>query len=338
VTRTGTVVDTVFRHFRLLRYVPRAPRSIDTARLEGLLADEGIIVHRRTIQRDLEALAGRFSGLTCNTTTKPYAWRWEKDATGYEVPTMGLSAAVTLELLRAHMREALPRATERLLHEHFERARQVIAACPGAKMARWPRKIRVQPRGLPRRATDVPPAVLDVVYGALLEERCFVAQYRPRGATVDREYEVNPLGLVLRHGTIVLVCTLWGYDDVVQLLLHRIRRALPIDKRTRTPPRFDLDAFVASGELGYQLDARPVRLRVRFHRDAALSLHESPISADQRITSGGEEHEILTATVPDTSELRAWLRSYGPWALVLGPPRLRREMAEDARRSAAQYR
>lgn len=250
---------------------------------------------------------------------------------------MGLSAAVTLELLQAHLQEALPRCTLSTLEAYFVRARQVLRQSAGSRMARWPRKIRVSPRGLPRVPADVSRAVLDVVYDALLHERRFRVVYRAREATKDSEYDVNPLGLVLRHGTIVLVCSLWSYDDVVQLVLHRIRGAHGLDEARRVPPGFDLDAWMQSGELGYRLDARPLRIRVRFHREACVPLHETPISADQELGPDGDDHEVLRATVPDTTDLRAWLRSYGTLAEVLAPAKLRREVADEAKRLSAIY-
>lgn len=56
--------------------------------------------------------------------------------------------------------------------------------------------------------------------------------YRPAGAIEDKRYNANLLGLVLRDNVTYLVCTLREYDNVKQLVLHRIRSARLLDTCT----------------------------------------------------------------------------------------------------------
>jgi len=168
--RRGGVSETVLRYWQMLRLVPRAPRKIDSATVERLLRDEGIEIGRRSIQRELEALSTSFPALSCDRRSKPFGWSWERDALTLEVPGMSLSTAVTLDLVRAYLSQALPRATLRALSPYFERARETLARSQGLRLARWSRKVRVVPRGQALRPAEVRAAVLDAVYEALLEE------------------------------------------------------------------------------------------------------------------------------------------------------------------------
>lgn len=316
--------------------MPRAPRKIDAATLERLLGEEGISITRRSVQRDLEHLSLAFPSLRCDDGTKPYGWCWGDDAPMLEIPAMGISAAVTFELLRSYMSDALPRATLKTLEPHFVRAREMLGAHTVTKLARWPQKVRVMPRGLPLRTPDVQTRVLDVVYTALLEERRFRATYRPRGARQNKEYVVNPLGLVLRGGSLTLVCTFWDYGNVSSLLLHRMKGAEPLDQMATKPKGFDLDAYLAEGGAGFAW-GEPIAIELVVDDVVAATLTETPLSRDQKLTELEDGRWLVEAVVPNTMELRGWLQSYGPLVEVREPGVLRAEIAGNARRMAELY-
>jgi predicted DNA-binding transcriptional regulator YafY len=336
MARQGSISETLFRHWQMLRLIPRAPRRIDTATLERLLEDEGIHVHRRSIQRDLESLATTFTALVCDDRTKPYGWSWERDAPVLEVPGMSVAAAVTLDLVRVYLAQTLPRTTLGALGPYFDRAKETLARSGGARLARWPRKVRVVPRGQPLQPPDVAAPVLDAVYSALLQERQLRARYRPRASAADKKYDINPLGLVVRNGALVLVCTFWDYDDVNQVLLHRMSRAELLSSPARTPRGFDLDEHIASGGIAFRKGGQ-LSLRARLDPGVTVTLSETPIARDQTIAPGKDGRDLLEATVPDTLELRGWIASYGPLIEVLGPKALRQEFAEAARQLAGLY-
>ena len=80
--------------------------------------------------------------------------------------------------------------------------------------------------------------MLNTVYGALLADRRLQCRYRPLDAEEDKNYLVNPLGLVVRDAVTYLVCTLWDYDHPIQLALQRIGVAEALDTHARRPPSF----------------------------------------------------------------------------------------------------
>jgi len=53
--------------------------------------------------------------------------------------------------------------------------------------------------------------------------------------------------LAVADGAIVLVCTFFGYEDVRQVLLHRMSRAEVLATPTTVPKGFDLDAHLEQG-------------------------------------------------------------------------------------------
>ena len=66
-------------------------------------------------------------------------------------------------------------------------------------------------------------------------------------------------------------------------------------------------------------------------------LRERPLAPDQQLEPGGDNGFVLRASVADTMRLRWWLLGFGDRITVLGPDRLREEMAATVRRMAAVY-
>jgi predicted DNA-binding transcriptional regulator YafY len=91
-----------------------------------------------------------------------------------------------------------------------------------------------------------------------------------------------------------------------------------------------------------------VRVRVRFDawrrgdapqvREAiAERIEDLPIAADQRVGAASDGWCPLEASVPDSMELRGWLRSLGPLIEVLSPSALRLAMIQDVAELQGMY-
>ncbi len=179
--------------------------------------------------------------------------------------------------------------------------------------------------------------VRDVVYESLLDSRQIRITYHKPGALVPVEYTVHPLGLVQRGAIAYLVGTLFHYQDVRTLALHRILSAIELDAPVKYPNGFDLDRYIASGELDFG-NGRQIRLEALFTVEAAEHLNETALSADQKIASANGNRVRVRATVLDTPQLRWWLRGFGDQVEVVKPTGLRREMTAMARATSNRYR
>jgi len=332
-------METMLRHWTLLRAVPRLPRKIDAKALTERLADAGFDVSKRTVERDLNKLSETFP-LVSDEARTGRGWSWMRDADPFDVPGMDPEAALTFRILERFSSHLLPRSVLRRLDPHLRRAHEILDELEVAAGPRvWPQRIRVLPRTIDLQAPEVAPGVVEVVYRALLEGHRFTARYRPRVAGGDtiRQYEINPLGLVFRDQVAYLVCSLWNYDDVIQLVLHRFEDAELLDAERREPDGFDLDEYIAAGHFHIRESGEPLALRVRFAGDAAYHLYETPLSDDQVLRPREDGRVDLSATVLDTAQLRWWLLGFGAGVEVLGPPALREELAAEARAMARRY-
>ena len=201
----------------------------------------------------------------------------------------------------------------------------------------WPEKIRIIPKGQPLIAPDINKAVTNQVYEALLLDRKIRINYQARGKHESTTMEINPLGLVFRGEIIYLVCTIWKYPDIRTIVLHRIVDAEAIPTKCNKPLNFSLDEYIDKGGIGYRNSDQPAKLTILIDENVRMTLEESPLSLNQKITVKRDKRIILEATVIDTVSLRSWLLSYGECIEVLKPKHLRDFIKETVKNMADKY-
>ncbi len=321
--------ETIYRYLVMLQTIPREPASIEVRALRDRLADDGLTVSLRTIQRDLRQLE-EFTAfpLVSRGQGKTVRWSWEKEAALLELPAMGPRQALAFRLAEEHLAPLLPPSTVGLLTPHFERARHVLQSVWGTPTAAWGKKVRLIGRGPALSPPAIKPDVQLTVSEALFEDRQLHVLYRPRGMTEPKPYILAPLALVFRDGMGYLVATPQGDMQVRQFALHRIVKAHALAAPARRPPDFDLDEYLyGKSEFGYPVSAKDIALKAVFDADAAFHLSERPLSKDQRLRTRPDGRVLVEATVRDTQELRWWLLGFGDGVEVLGPPGLRKDLA-----------
>lgn len=102
---------TIKRHWHIIWYLSSG-HYVSTTNIREHLADLGIDVELRTIQRDLGILKEHFP-LECRKDSVPHSWRWQKSPS----PTNALNVtqAVTLRLVEEQLQEVLsPRLIQEL--------------------------------------------------------------------------------------------------------------------------------------------------------------------------------------------------------------------------------
>jgi len=328
--------ETLMRQWQMLRLVPRSPSKMATTELKQRLADEGFNVTTRTIQRDLVTFSSIFP-LVCDDRDKPFGWSWMSDADVMDIPGMDSHTALAFYLAKEHLEPLLPIGTVKHLRPHFDSARHVLDAIKTDSGApAWKDKVRVLHRGPKLTPPSIIPDVHEDVYEALLLNRQLHMAYKSRGYDDIREYDINPLGLVLKAGLYYLVCTYNGYEDIRLLTLHRMQSAKKLDIPCKIPPGFNLDAYISSGQLDFAIGG-DIKLKVRIDKGVAFHLEERPLSSDQKVSLSDDDSWYIEATVQDTNELRWWLMGFGEHVEVLEPLGLREKFQETVNAMAANY-
>ncbi len=325
------------RQLTMLRAVPRHPRKTTTRQIREALAAQGYEVTQRTVQRDLKHLADYLPDLRTDGNPDQAGWYWQRDSLR-DLPGLDTARAMTFALAQRFLRPLLPPAILDQLKPYFDDAQRVLAQLDRPGFAGWMDKVRILPRTQPLIPASVVPEVVEGVYTALLEGRQFRARYRRRHGD-EAEYLFNPLGLVARDSVIYLVATLWDYSDPRHFALHRFLRCELQSTPAQVPDGFSLDDYLRTGSFLYPTEpSAPMALAVRFSREAALHLEETPVSLDQVLVPDSPGWVRLTATLTDSQQLRWWLLGFGSQVEVLGPPELRHWFAQEVRQLAERYR
>jgi len=299
--------------------IPRHPRRIDTGRIHSELARLGYETTLRSIQRDLNKLSAALP--ISSDQSKPQGWWWQHDADLLEIPGLDPQAALVFKMAEQHLQKILPTSTLAMLQPWFRAANGTLEAQANG-VGHWANKVRTIPSGPPLLPPQVAPDVQAAIYQGLLEERQVHLSYKARGSAEARAHEINPLAIVQRGNLLYVICTLGKYTNPIQLLMHRIESATVLMNRAAiVPPGFDVDDYIATGELGYRI-GQPFQLVAEFDADLAQVFHETPLSRDQVLHTTRNGMVQITATVSDTMELRGWLRGFGKKVTVLSPTHL----------------
>ena len=327
--------DTILRQWAMLRHIPRSPRKVTTTVILDRLNRAGFSTTLRTIQRDLNTLSTAFP-LT-NDEAKPQGWSWAIDAKQIDIPALDQLSAVGFALAQSQLKQTFPRSTLDYLDPWFRSANQTLKD-EAIHEKPTNQLFRVISRSMSLLPPKISPKVQDVIYECTLKQTQVRVEYLARGEKNAREYKVNPLAVVIADSVCYLVCTINLYKDIRLLALHRIQKAsASIDKSIQSKA-FRLDDYLAKGSLGFLRTDKPIRLEFLIHSKWAHHLAETPISENQSMEELSSDWTRIKASVPDTSQLRWWLRGFGPAVEVLKPLELRQEFLKDAKAIRRQYR
>jgi len=327
--------ETIWRHWLILRRIPRKT-FVGTRDLQIQLAQAGVDVSLRTIQRDLIELSRLDFPLVCNEDN-PRGWRWAEDARLLEIPGMDPFTALTFIMARNQLGALLPESCLAFLKPHLDRAREVLQGLGGDGVGGWPKKVARLSRHLALQPPEVDPRCLSEVYDSLLLGRQLEVGYRTRGAEEGAAYVVTPLGLVAVDATLYLVCNFADQRKVYKLALHRFERAVCLESLGQPIPEFDLQAYIADGGFEFSTEEGEGFFRARFDREVSVHLDEAPLSADQKLTLLDDGRVEVEATVRESAQLQWWLLGFGDKVEVLEPLSLRQQIAEICQRMSDIY-
>lgn len=326
--------ETLMRQWAILRAVPRYPRRVDAPSIRGQLAERGMNVTLRTVQRDLNALARAFP--LDFDQSKPQGWCWRQGAGQLEIPSMDVHAALTFNLVEQYMQNLLPRSTLSHMAPWFDAAQGVVHS-QASTVTKWRDKLRVVPHTLNKVPAPIDPAIQRTIYEGLLNERQLLVTYQAiTSGNEAKTYPLHPLGLVVMEQVVYLVATVKDYQDPRFLAMHRINAAQLLPAEAVKPADFDIDRFILK-EFGIRVGSEPLNLELRVRGVLVKYLAETPMAACQSMRSIDHQWWHVQAQVQDTIQLRVWLRSLGPDAVVEAPQQLKLQMEREAAELVSLY-
>lgn len=311
--------NSLYRQWQILSRLSTG-KWMGTRELQETLEREGIDISLRTIQRDLNQISQRFP-IESNKTV-PQGWRWRSDAPIQSLPHMTSSQAVTFMMVEEHLKHLLPPSLIEEMNPWFDLARRSLSTQNNVRQ--WINRVRIVPGNQPLIPPVVEKVAQQAIYEGLLQDKQIECIYRVRGPQgEDKVYTLNPLALVQKGSIIYLICTRHDKTEVQTFALHRFKTASVLENRAMHPVNFDIDAYIDSGALGFRVDFdKPtalVDLELIMNEADALYFTESQLSKEQTIVKISDDLYKVSASVPFTSQLVWWLRSFGKKIIRIEP-------------------
>jgi predicted DNA-binding transcriptional regulator YafY len=324
---------TMTRQWELLKLLPSTGSGSTARELCERLNGQGHGVSKRQVERDLGDLMEVFP-IDCNNASKPYGWRWVKDAQ-IDIPGIGIAEALSIKLTEGSISPLLPSAIVNSLKPRIQQAEKLLnqesASNPQAK---WVNKIRAVSPTLPLLAPKIVDHVLEEIQNALLADLKIEARYQSSTSDQPKSYLINPLALIQRGLITYLVGTVVEFTDIRLFALHRFKQAVKTENKAIIPDGFNLDTYIEEGHLNFG-PGKEIRLKASIADYLAKILEETPLSEDQKITIKNEEHYV-TATIRDSWQLQWWILSQGDGIEIIEPKVLRKAIG-DSLKSAGEY-
>ena len=317
--------------------------------VSGIVEDikgQGYAVEVHNIRRDLKALLEIHPQLECNDNSKAdegpksglaYGYRWAgKDvepATGLTLPE-----ALSLVMVERYLGQSLPVLLTRSLNEIFSKAHQTLELHKKSQITQWPEKICVIQPAQPLEPPQLNHHALITVHEALLYEKQIKVVYQAtiRQDAKEKEYRLHPLGLIQRGPVTYLAAMANDYEDAYLYALHRIKSAEILDLDSRQKKDFKLTEYAK--KQGHFGSGETIKFKARICDHLALMLEETRLSDSQQITepdsSGFRE---ITATIPNTWQLRWWILGEEERIEVLQPRILRQQIAQSLMATSHYY-
>ena len=330
----ATVHNAVSRQWEVLRNLPTSSLGITASELKLKLQDEGYLVTKRSVERDLIELE-KSLGIRCDDDSKPYRW-YKSKAHTLDHPGMDFADALSLSLAEDLLGKLMPVSFRKILEPKLSQARNRIASTTSNLYGKWANRVRYVSPTLPFLPPKIEARMLETVQDAIVKERQIEVRYSASDSRTS-DHTLHPLAFIQRGPIAYLVATAFDYDEPRVYALHRISSVKITDAPSRTPKGFSLDAFLEQGGMEFG-GGKVIRLKANVSNALACYLTESPLTKDQQLKLLGGDKHVFTATLKDSWQLTFWILSQGAEIAVVEPKDLRERIRESLKAALDGYR
>lgn len=317
-------------------------REIERARASGVTIDELASlcdVTTRTIRRDLQALEEAGFPLFDDRSGDDGKTRWKVNGQAFK----GLGAGLTVsELCALYFSRSLLESLSGTpfrdeVESAFEKLASVLTPHMRAFLDQLPRVIATKPDPLRRRITGAEPAHQAIVARALdatLHHRVSTLTYHSKSSDRTKSYVIHPYRLAYAQGGLYLLAFVPEYGEVRTFAVERIEQLSPGEERFT--PIEDLPDAAFPHSLGVH-SGPPERVEIEFQPAVADYVRSREWHASERLQEIESGALLMTLDVCLDRALQSWILSFGPFARVISPERLAREIAEQFDEARARY-
>ncbi|MGE0705052.1 MAG: helix-turn-helix transcriptional regulator [Vicinamibacterales bacterium] len=316
-------------------------REVEAARGAGVTIDDLATqtgVSTRTIRRDLQALEEAGFPLFDDRAGDDGRTRWSINGQAFKGLTAGLtlSELCALYFSRTLLESLAGTPFKADVERAFEKLSTVLTPHMRQFLDQLPRVMAAKADPLRRRTGDEAHVqrVVARAFEATLHHRQATLTYHSKSSDRTKGYLLHPYRLAYAQGGMYLIAFVPEYNEVRTFALERVVDISLLEDRFPPPEEMPEQAFPHS--LGVH-SGPPERVAIRFEAAVADYVRTREWHQSQQI----EEHEDgslrITLDVCRDRALASWILSFGPFARVIEPPALAREIAESLHEASARY-
>lgn len=324
----------VIRQWTILREIERARAAGVTIDTLATLCD----VTTRTIRRDLQALEEAGFPIYDDRSHDDGRTRWTMNGQAFK----GLFAGLTLSELCAlyFSRTLLESLAGTPFRDELESAFDKLGGSLTPHMRQFldqlPRVIASKPDPLRRKPEDEnrQQQIIARALEATLHLRQATLTYFSKSSDRTKSYLVHPYRLAYAQGGLYLLAHVPEYGQVRTFALERVEDISLLEERFSAPEDMPDDAFQHS--LGVH-SGPPEAVEIEFEPAVADYVRARAWHQSQSWTDAPEGRLLLHLDVCVDQALRSWILSFGPFARVVSPDTLARDIAEQIDLARARY-
>jgi predicted DNA-binding transcriptional regulator YafY len=314
-------------------------REIERARGTGVTIDELASlcgVTTRTIRRDLQALEESGFPLYDDKSHDDGRTRWRVNGQAFK----GLSAGLTVSELCAlyFSRTLLESLSGTPFRDDVESAFEKLSAALTPHMRQFldqlPRVIAA--KSDPTRRQDNPrqQAFIARALEATVHLRQAMLTYHSKSSDRTKAYLVHPYRLAYAQGGLYLLAYVPEYREVRTFAVERIQEISLLEERFAPVEELPDAAFPHS--LGVH-SGPPTHVEIEFEPAVADYVKAREWHPSQQLRESGSGGLLVSLDVCLDRALQSWILSFGPFARVVAPETLARDIAEQFEEARARY-
>ena len=314
-------------------------REIERARTAGVTIDDLAAlcdVTTRTIRRDLQALEEAGFPVFDDRSRDDGRTRWVLNGQAFK----GLAAGVTVaELCALYFSRTLVESLAGTpfrdeVRSAFEKLGSALTPHMRQFLDQLPQVIAAKPDPLRRRVDDAGQQIAARALEATLYHRQAVLVYHSRSSERTKTYLVHPYRLAYAQGGLYLLAYVPEYSEVRTFAVERIQELSLQEERFTPIEELGDDAFPNS--LGVH-SGPPERVAIDFQPAVADYVRARAWHRSQTLAPGDDGSVRMTLDVCLDQALKSWILSFGPFAKVVAPESLAREIADQFEKGRALY-
>jgi proteasome accessory factor B len=298
----------------------------------GELAEE-FCVTKRTLYRDLKALEEAGYPLLSEVVEGTTYWKLEPSFKGIPPVTFTLNELMALYFSRKLFISPGGPPFKTDLESAFNK---IESALPAKHLARLEKiEEMFTPLVKTSKKIDLNKGVFGIVQLALLNQNILKFEYKSRKGNRAFPFEVHPYSLLFYKGEFYILCLVPG-KGMRHFALEGVKKAERMKERFEIPEDFSISEFLKV-PFG-MFHEKPISVKVIFDKELTDYIKRRTWHPSQKIKELKDGRILLTMTASGKEEIKAWILSFGPKAMVLSPKHFREEIRAEISQALAVYR